>query len=69
MDGKGRVTDNAYIERFFRRIKYEKLHLYEPKDGKEFFDMCSTYISFYNNQRGRSSIGDIPPTRVYKTAA
>jgi putative transposase len=69
MDGKGRATDNAYIERFFRSIKYEKLYLYEPKDGKELFEMCSTYISFYNNQRGHSSIGDVPPTRVYKTAA
>ena len=69
MDGKGRATDNAYIESFFRSIKYEKLYLYEPKDGKELFDMCSTYISFYNNCRGHSSIGDVPPTRVYKTAA
>ena len=25
MDGKGRATDNAYIERFFRTIKYDKL--------------------------------------------
>jgi putative transposase len=69
MDGKGRATDNAYIERFFRSIKYEKLYLYEPKDGKELFDMCQNYISFYNNQRGHSSIGDVPPNRVYRTAA
>ena len=32
MDGKARATDNAYIERFFRSIKYEKLYLHEPKD-------------------------------------
>jgi putative transposase len=69
MDGKGRATDNAYIERFFRSIKYEKLYLYEPKDGKELFDMCKTYISFYNDQRGHSSIGDVPPTWVYRSAA
>lgn len=69
MDGKGRATDNAYIERFFRSIKYEKLYLYEPKDGKELFEMCQAYISFYNNRRGHSSIGDVPPTRVYKMAA
>tara|TARA_R110000868_G_C10807939_1_gene757620 strand:+ start:340 stop:1179 length:840 start_codon:yes stop_codon:yes gene_type:complete len=69
MDGKGRATDNAYIERFFRSIKYEKLYLHEPKDGKELFELCKTYISFYNDQRGHSSIGDVPPTRVYQTAA
>ena len=27
MDGKGRATDNAHIERFFRTIKYDKLYL------------------------------------------
>ena len=69
MDGNGRATDNPYIERFFRSIKYEKLYLYEPKDGKELFDMCQNYVSLYNNQREHSSIGDVPPRRVYKTAA
>jgi putative transposase len=69
MDGKGRATDNAYIERFFRSIKYEKLYLHEPKNGKELFELCKTYISFYNDQRGHSSIGDVPPIRVYRTAA
>lgn len=69
MDGKGRATDNAFIERFFRSIKYEKLYLHEPKDGKELFDMCKTYISFYNDQRGHSSIGDMTPTQLYRTAA
>jgi putative transposase len=69
MDGKGRATDNAYIERFFRSIKYEKLYLYEPRDGKKLFDMCKTYISFYNDQRVQSSIGDVPPTWVYQSAA
>jgi putative transposase len=69
MDGKSRATDNAYIERFFRSIKYEKFYLHEPKDGKELFELCKTYISFYNNQRGHSSIGDTTPSRVYLSAA
>ena len=33
MDGKGRATDNAFVERLWRSIKYEKLYLYK---------MCST---------------------------
>lgn len=66
MNGKGRATYNAYIERFFRSIKYEKL---KPKDGKELFELCKTYNSFYNEQRGDSSIGDIPPTQVYQNVA
>ena len=69
MDGKGRATDNAYIERFFRSIKYECIYLYEFKDGQELFDMCKTYISFYNEQRGHSSIDDRTPSHVFRRAA
>jgi putative transposase len=69
MNGKGRATYNAYIERFFRSIKYEKLYLHKPKDGKELVELCKTYNSFYNEQRGDSSIGDVPPTRVYQNVA
>ncbi|MCH8517780.1 MAG: integrase core domain-containing protein, partial [Cyclobacteriaceae bacterium] len=69
MDGKGRATDNAYIERFSRSIKYEKLYLHEPTDGQELFDMCKTYISFYNEHRGHSSIGDSTPSQMFNRAA
>jgi len=69
MDGKGRATDDAYIERFFRSIKYEKLYLHEPGDGHELFDRCKTYISFYNEQRGHSSIGDSTPSQMFNRAA
>jgi transposase InsO family protein len=27
MDGKGRATDNAFIERLWRNVKYEKIYL------------------------------------------
>ncbi len=30
MDGKGRATDNAHIERFFRTIKYKRIYLEHP---------------------------------------
>ncbi len=33
MDGKGRATDNAFIERLWRSVKYEKVYLNPPKDG------------------------------------
>ena len=31
MDGKGRATDNAQIERFWRSVKWEEVYLYEPQ--------------------------------------
>ncbi len=69
MDGKGRATDNAYIERFFRTIKYEKIYLENPETGSELHLVCSQFIHYYNEKRSHSSIGDNPPALVYRTAA
>jgi len=48
MDGKGRATDNAFIERFFRTIKYEKIYLEHPETGNELHQVCSQFIHYYN---------------------
>jgi len=69
MDGKGRATDNAYVERFFRTIKYEKIYLEHPETGGELYLVCSQFIQYYNERRGHSSIGNNPPILVYQTAA
>lgn len=69
MDGKGRATDNAYIERFFRTIKYDKLYRFVPEDGLHLYELCEEFINFYNHKRSHSSIGKVPPMMVYKMAA
>lgn len=69
MDGKGRATDNAYIERFFRTIKYEKIYLEHPETGQELHQVCSQFINYYNEKRDHSSIGDNPPILRYRKAA
>lgn len=69
MDGKGRATDNAHIERFFRTIKYDKLYLFVPEDGLHLYELCEQFIHFYNTKRSHSSIGKVPPMKAYKTAA
>ena len=51
MDGKGRATDNVYIERFFRTIKYEKIYLEHPETGSELYHVCSQFIHYYNEKR------------------
>jgi len=35
MDSKGRATDNAFIERLRRSVKYEKIHIYKPQSAAE----------------------------------
>ena len=69
MDGKGRATDNAIVERFFRTIKYEKIYLEHPETGKQLHQVCSQFIQYYNERRDHSSIGDVPPLFMYTTAA
>ena len=69
MDGKGRATDNAHVERFFRTIKYEKIYLEHPETGQQLHQVCSQFIHYYNERRDHSSIGDNPPILVYQAAA
>ena len=69
MDGKGRATDNAFIERFFRTIKYDKIYLEHPETGKDLHRVCSQFIDYYNLRRDHSSIGDVPPIKAYRRAA
>lgn len=69
MDGKGRATDNAHIERFWRTIKYDKLYLELSRDGLELYEKCKEFINYYNLVRGHSSIDYCPPVELYKRAA
>ena len=66
MDGKGRATDNAFIERLWRSVKYEKIYLMPPQDGKHLFYMLNDYFRYYNYKRRHSSIDDYHPATVYK---
>ena len=69
MDGRGRATDNAYIERFWRTIKYDKLYLAPPTDGVDLYMMCDEFIHYYNHRRGHSSLGYDTPGERFTTAA
>ncbi len=66
MDGKGRTTDNAFIERLWRSVKYEKLFLFKPEDGTEAYLLCLEYFDYYNHERRHSSIEDCRPVEIYK---
>jgi putative transposase len=69
MDGRGRATDNAFIERFFRTIKHDRLYLNPSRDGHELFTECEDFINYYNQRRSHSSIGKVAPAKVYKQVA
>ena len=50
MDGKGRATDNAWIERFWKSIKYDYIYLNPCDDGFELYDGVQNHIAYYNNK-------------------
>lgn len=65
MDGKGRATDNAQIERFWRSIKWEEIYLYEPQTYSDLQKMIARYITFYNHERPHQSIDYKTPSEVH----
>lgn len=65
MTGKGRCTDNIYIERFWRSLKREEFYLNEYKSVKELRKAIGAYIEFYNQKRWHQSLGYKAPASVY----
>ena len=48
MDGKGRYTDNIFLERLWRTVKYEKVYLKAYSNGREAKAGLDAYFRFYN---------------------
>lgn len=65
MTGKGRCTDNIYIERFWRNLKREEFYLNEYKSVKELKCAISAYIEFYNQRRWHQSLDYKTPADFY----
>jgi putative transposase len=65
MTGKGRCTDNIYIERFWRSFKREEFYLNEYKNIKELKKAIGAYIEFYNQRRWHQSLEYKTPAEVY----
>ncbi len=66
MDGKGRATDNAFIERLWRTVKYEHVYLHAASDGEELYDGLRQFFEHYNYHRPHSSLGYRTPASVYQ---
>jgi putative transposase len=50
MDGKGRATDNIWIERFWKSIKYDYIYLNPAEDGLELYQGVQNHMAYYNNK-------------------
>lgn len=66
MDGVGRATDNAFIERLWRTVKYENVRFSEYTDGLKLRKGMDKYFPKYN-QRRHSSLEKKLPKDVYES--
>lgn len=64
MDGKGRATDNIYIERFFRTIKYDYIYLNPVESGWELYEGIQDFIKGYN-KRNHQGINNQKPKDLF----
>jgi putative transposase len=56
MTGKGRCTDNAYIERLWRAFKYEGSYLYQWNTVEELKSNIPKWVHWYNCERPHQSL-------------
>ena len=66
MDGRGRFLDNIFIERLWRSIKYEEIHLKAYADGREARAGIGSWISFYNEERPHQAMDNQMPMAVWR---
>ncbi len=66
MDGKGRATDNVFIERVWRSLKYEDVYLHDYATLAEAHAGIARWIRFYNVRRPHQSLGNRTPMAVYR---
>src|ERR687896_961719 len=65
MDGKERYTDNVFVERLWRSLKYEEVYLKAYAGGKEARAGIRGYFDFYNLERPHQALGYQTPAEVF----
>ncbi|MCF8308221.1 MAG: IS3 family transposase [Bacteroidales bacterium] len=65
MDGKGRATDNAYIERLWRRAKDDYIYLHPAEDGQALYKGLKYWFYEYNYLETHQGIGRKIPVSLY----
>ena len=68
MDGKARWIDNVIIERWFRSLKTEHVHIVEYANPRELRSGIREYIRDYNYDRPHQSLNYKRPYQVYTAA-
>lgn len=67
MDGKGRWTDNVFVERLWRSLKYECVYLNAFDSVRDAITGIGIWMDYYNQERPHSSLGDLTPGEAYES--
>ena len=66
MDGRGRFSDNIFVERLWRSLKYEEVYLRAYESVAEARQGIASYFEFYNNERLHQALGYRTPRQVFE---
>jgi putative transposase len=69
MDGRGRATDNIYIERLWRTVKRDYIYICPADNGTELFKGLNRFFDYYNNKKKHQGIQRCIPASLYKKVA
>ena len=58
--------DNIFIERLWRSIKYEEVHLKAYADGREARAGIGSWMDFYNERRPHQAMANQMPMAVWR---
>jgi putative transposase len=65
MDGKGSYSDNLFIERLWRTVKYEEVYLKAYENSRDARIGIGDYFWFYNAERLHQALGYRTPAEVF----
>src|SRR5665647_642066 len=69
MDGRGRATDNIFIERLWRTVKRDYVYICPSANGTELYKGLNTFFDYYNNKKTHQGIQRCIPASLYKKVA
>ena len=65
MDGRGQYSDNIFVQRLWRTVKYEEVHLKAYADAHEARRKLEDYLRLYNHLRPHQALDYRTPAEVF----
>jgi transposase InsO family protein len=66
MDGRGRLSDNIFVERLWRSFKHEEVYLKAYQNVAEARHSIAAHFELYNHERLHQALGYRAPCQVLR---